>query len=156
MKAWVFMALLGGCTGQPQAVPDEEPVRPASYERRTQVGRYSVSVRLMPDPPVLGELFQVQATVWDNRLEKPLETGVVTLDARMPQHDHGMETRPRVRPGVCPEGDTDPPSPTRCPHPDGVYVADGFKFHMSGDWTLMVGVDGPSGQDSTTIVVNQP
>lgn len=68
--------------------------------RSTQVGRYLVQLDLDPDPPPLGELFRVKATVSlpDGRL---IETAKVEVDARMPQHDHGMETRPRLREGDC-------------------------------------------------------
>lgn len=120
----------------------------------TQVGRYRVGLTLEPAPPPLGELFRTRAAV---TLEDgtPVETGVVKLDARMPQHDHGMETRPRVREGVCEVKDTDS-SDRRCRHPGGVYVADGFKFHMSGDWTVTVEIDGPAGPDSTDFVVTMP
>lgn len=140
--------------------------RPSAAERnvdygaakRTQAGRYLVGLQLEPEPPPLGELFQAKATVaFSDGL--PIETAQVVLDARMPQHDHGMETRPRVRPGACEadtdtDGDTD--RPATCRHPGGVYVADGFKFHMSGAWTVLVQVDGPKGPDSTTFVYQMP
>jgi hypothetical protein len=145
----VALGVLGACTGtaeQPGTSSQAGPV--FGTPQLTQVGRYRVGVAFEPDPPPMGELFTATATVMlpDGT---PLETGVVTLDARMPQHDHGMETRPRVREGDCdPEG--------ACRHPDGVYVADGFKFHMSGDWTVLLTVDGPRGPDSTSFVFRMP
>jgi len=112
-----------------------------------------VALSIDPDPPTLGELFVVHADV---KLPDGLavETGRVTLDARMPQHEHGMETRPVVREGVCKQ---EPDSEERtCRHPSGRYTADGFKFHMSGKWTFLVSVDGPGGPDSTTFVYRMP
>ena len=44
----------------------------------------------------------------------------VTLDGGMPEHDHGLPTRPQVV-------ETDQP---------GRYRAEGVRFHMGGDWRL--------------------
>lgn len=133
----VVTGLAGGCS-TPEPV---EPVqRSWGAEKLTQVQRYRVEMALDPEPPELGELFVAKA-----RVSLPdgtrVPTAVVTLDARMPQHDHGMETRPVMRDGV---------------DEAGWYVADGFKFHMGGDWTLYVRIEGPGGPDSTTFVYGVP
>ncbi len=160
---------MAACTGSAPTRPDPV-VANADFGqvKPTQSGRYRVGLALEPDPPPLGELFSVRATITlpDGT---PLQNAVVTLDARMPQHDHGMETRPRVRPGVC--GDTDAPAAgasaagdddtdaaeaAPCLHPGGIYRADGFKFHMGGAWTVLVTVDGPKGPDSTSFVYEMP
>lgn len=198
---WFLIILVVGslaCTGSTPS-----PALPSLDEpRATQVGRYLVSLDLEPDPPKLGELFQVQArvTLPDGR---PVETAKVVVDARMPQHEHGMETRPRLREGVCdgaanlgaeapsssleasestdvddgahassaarttdPAADRDAPvrqgatdaspddaeaSGRPCRHADGRYIFDGFKFHMAGQWTMLVQIDGPAGPDSTSM-----
>ena len=156
-RALLLVALWGvACAGRTTSDPAAPTV--SSLDRTTQVGRYRVALTLDPEPPRLGELFRVQArvTLPDGR---PVETAKVQIDARMPQHDHGMETRPRLRAGAC-EADTDAPSdtdtdtdaPRVCRHPDGRYVFDGFKFHMAGAWTILVQVEGPRGPDSTSIV----
>ena len=46
------------------------------------------------------------------------------VDARMPEHRHGMNYRPRV-----------------VRKSEGVYVAEGLLFHMPGLWQLMFDVD---------------
>ena len=142
LGAWLCVAV--GCGG---AVVKPEPP-PIDVPRPTQVGRYQVAVSFDPDPPKLGELFRATArvTLADGR---PVETAKVELDARMPQHEHGMETRPRLRPGQCEAGDD---GVERCRHQDGIYIFDGFKFHMAGDWTLLATIEGPKGPDSTSIV----
>ena len=143
--AAVALLLMVGCTTGSK--PGEtEPGFGAVQS--TQVGRYRVGLDFQPDPPPLGELFTVTTSVAmpDGT---PLETGVVPLDARMPQHDHGMETRPRVRAGDCDDDG-------KCRHPGGRYVTDGFKFHMSGAWTVLMTVDGPGGPDSTSFVYEMP
>jgi hypothetical protein len=86
----------------------------------------------------MGELFSVSTTLMDAE-GKPLEQGSVSVDARMPQHGHGMTTRPVADPGRC-EG-------TVCSHPEGIYRMDGMKFHMQGEWTVVFTVEGPAGPD---------
>ena len=46
------------------------------------------------------------------------------VDARMPEHRHGMNYRARV-----------------FRKPDGIYVAEGLLFHMPGLWQLMFDVE---------------
>ena len=144
MRVSLVWMLLAGCGGGPSAEEAEEPHWGA--ERRTQQGLYRVSLEIDPDPPGIGDLFVARATVLD-RVGEPIEDAEVTLDARMPHHGHGMETLPQMDEGVCPEGDEG-----RCTHPGGVYTSRGFKFHMSGPWTMMVDVQGPLGHDSLAVI----
>lgn len=111
----------------------------------TQSGTYDLSVAFDPPAPEMGALFDVVATVVDRRSKLPLVNGKVTLNARMPQHGHGMETDPAQDAGAC---DKDP----SCPHEGGVYRTKGFKFHMGGAWTVTVEVVGAAGTDSTSFV----
>ena len=152
--ASLALALLLALSGCSRPTLDTASNRTFGQPKRTQVGRYQVGLRLVPDPPPLGELFRVEADV-ALKDGTPLETAVVTLNARMPEHAHGMETRPRVREGTCTR-DSDDTDSRSCRHPGGTYVADGFKFHMSGAWTLLVEVDGPAGPDATDFVYVMP
>ncbi len=136
------------------------PTRPANdgadaLVRKTQSGAYNVALAFDPAPPPVGALFAVQATV-TQRDGSPLEFGTVALDARMPQHNHGMETDPVDLAGVCPDGGDAATAATGCPHVGGVYRTEGFKFHMPGAWTVTVDVRGPRGPDSTSFVVEIP
>ena len=112
--------------------------------RPTQLKKYVVELAVVPEPPKMGELFVVEAVVTD-RDGVPLDDGKVALDARMPQHGHGMETDPVDDPGQC-------DAAGKCTHVGGKYRAEGFKFHMTGGWTITVDVDGPRGPDSTSFV----
>jgi hypothetical protein len=118
---------------------------PAAKTLTTQSGTYELSVVFDPPAPEMGALFDVVATVVDRRTKEPLVQGKVTLNARMPQHGHGMETDPAQDAGAC---DKDP----TCPHEGGVFRTKGFKFHMGGEWTVTVEVVGASGTDSTSFV----
>lgn len=149
MMAWLWLAL--ACSGPAPAPAVEAP--PAwGAEKLTQSGQYFVSLEMTPAPPGMGELFRVSATLKDKD-RVPIEDAQVVLAARMPQHNHGMETDPIADPGLCPSAPADPGAPAvRCTHASGVYSYDGFKFHMGGEWTITVDVAGPRGPDSTSFV----
>jgi hypothetical protein len=126
------------------------PAPPAWGDARTtQNGRYKISLETRPDVPPRGELFVVVAhfTELDGT---PIEDGKVSLDARMPQHNHGMMTDPIDDPGKCDA------TGANCRHAGGVYETSGFKFHMGGEWTITVDVVGPRGSDSTSFAFSQP
>lgn len=167
----VLLATIAGCTGSAtptsraeanRVLPPAPPPGEAWTTRtlRTQTGRYEVVLSLDPATPPMGALFAVDAVVTETRTGEPLEYGSVQLDARMPQHGHGMMTRPIDQPGNCPEGDPvappgGEPVDQPCPHPDGRYRTEGFKFHMPGSWTITVSVKGPRGADTTSVVYEQ-
>lgn len=138
------MWLLLACGTSPPA----EPVGWGA-PRTTQSGRYRVSLETTPDLPPRGELFRVTAVLTEPN-GTPIEDGKVALDARMPQHNHGMMTDPIDDLGQC------DPAGVNCKHPGGRYEASGFKFHMGGEWTITVDVVGPRGPDNTSFVYSQP
>lgn len=145
MRWFVAVGLLacGGKAEQVSQVAPEEPM-PMSAERQTQAGLYTVKVTSSPEIPKMGELFTVQAVVTD-RYDRPMEGGKVILDARMPHHNHGMETKPIEDEGTCDDEGV-------CLHPGGVFTSEGFKFHMGGEWTITIAVNGPLGTDTTSFV----
>jgi hypothetical protein len=64
----------------------------------------------------------------------PVDGAAITVDGRMPQHGHGLPTRPRV---------------TRA-HGNGVYQIDGLRFNMGGWWEFRLVIAGQAGADSVT------
>jgi len=143
-----LLTMLACTPSQPEvqapAVTVEEPAA-ITAKRQTQRKLYTVDVRFIPDRPEVGQLFQVEAILLDKAGE-PIEDAVVRMNARMPHHNHGMMTDPKDQPGECPEDG-------RCVHEGGKYLTDGFKFHMPGDWTVTIEVEGPNGFDNTSFVV---
>lgn len=146
-----MILLLLACT--PDLGRQEQPggdaaavaIAPADPTRvRTRNGLYEVTLTL-PQPVPLAELFSVSVLVRDGKSGAPVETATVEVDARMPQHGHGMATRPEADPGTC--------APT-CTHPGGKYVTSGMKFHMPGDWVVSVSVAGERGHDTVDIPVS--
>jgi hypothetical protein len=81
-----------------------------------------VLFRTVPSPIEIGRHFTVEALVCPTP-----PTGAAAafmVDARMPEHRHGMNYRARV-----------------FRKPDGIYVAEGLLFHMPGLWQLMFDVE---------------
>lgn len=149
---WAVVSVLVGlvaCGGAVEpaggAARHEVPAGPLAVERTTQGGKYTLQIASEPAVPVMGELFTMKARLLDAAGE-PIEDATVVMDARMPHHNHGMETDPIDDPGRC------PPEGGRCVHPDGTYTTRGFKFHMGGAWTVTVDVQGPRGADNTSFV----
>ncbi len=141
------LLLLLACSEPAPVTPAAPPAWGAT--RDTQMHRYLVTARMEPEPPPMGELFELVVTLQTPEGE-PVPDAKVALDALMPQHGHGMSTDPVDDPGVCDAAGV-------CTHPDGVYRAKGFKFHMGGDWTVTVEVQGgPRGPDSTSFVYDMP
>ena len=105
-------------------------------EAQSRDGRFQV--RLWPEtqPIPIGEFHTWRIEVRDpeGALIAPYE---VTLEGGMPQHGHGLPTRPEAR---------------RVPGEDAILV-EGVQFNMPGDWTLHVAVVAAAGGDLATFVV---
>ena len=81
-----------------------------------------VLFRTVPSPIEIGQHFTVEALVCPM---PPIGAAAgFMVDARMPEHRHGMNYRARV-----------------FRKPDGIYVAEGLLFHMPGLWQLMFDVE---------------
>jgi hypothetical protein len=61
----------------------------------------------------------------------------ITIDGGMPQHGHGLPTRPEVTTDLG----------------GGKHLIEGMKFNMPGWWTLTISIDGPKGADKATFNV---
>ena len=98
---------------------------PAGARLESALGRYAVVVETRPSPPPLNQPFDAVLRVTPRTpTSVPL---AVEVDARMPEHFHGMNTAART---------------TR--QPDGTFKAEGLLLHMPGRWELYVDVtEGP-------------
>ncbi|MGC6494694.1 MAG: FixH family protein [Myxococcota bacterium] len=140
----LLTVLVAACGGAATPLPVEPPT-PLEVTRTSQNKKYTVRVWSEPAIPPMGELFVMKAELRDKKGEI-IDDAKVQMNARMPHHNHGMETDPIHMPGVC------PPDGGRCIHDGGVYETHGFKFHMGGEWTVTVDVEGPNGFDNTSFV----
>lgn len=96
---------------------------PAGFTPRGRVesGGITVVFRTLPPAIELGRHFAVEALVCGDGAAPVL----TRVDARMPEHRHGMNYRP-----------------TLAAKGGGRYVAEGLLFHMPGRWELSFDLEG--------------
>jgi hypothetical protein len=111
----------GSATTSWAAPPCEAPASLGSPQR-LESADVVVFFRTVPAPIEIGKHFAVEAHVCPT---PPVGTAAgFAVDARMPEHRHGMNYRAHVS-----------------RRPDGIYVAEGLLFHMPGLWQLMFDVE---------------
>ena len=111
VAALLVAVSLGPATAAACDVPD-------GFTPRARLEAQGVVLIFQTVPAViaLGRHFSIDAVVCGDGGPPPRLTGV---DARMPEHRHGMNYRPTVS-----------------PRDGGRYVADGLLFHMPGRWEV--------------------
>lgn len=100
--------------------------------RTSANGKYRAT--LLTDRPLLvGPMQRVTLSIVDDS-GRAVNGGSVTIDGGMPQHGHGLPTRPRVT------------ATARA----GAYEVAGLRFNMGGWWVLKFGITATAGTDSVT------
>ena len=106
---------------------------------RTRVsgsGAYRATIRPQGDSIPQGKLHR-----WTLHLETangaPVDSAVVSVDGGMPQHRHGLPTKPRVTRALG----------------NGDHLVEGVKFNMGGWWVMTFRVDAGAGADSVVFNV---
>jgi len=103
--------------------------------RTSALGAYVATIET--DAPLrTGVLQRVRLSVRDAK-GAPIRRAKVTVGGGMPQHGHGLPTRPRVTEEA----------------PDGVYVVDGLRFNMGGWWELKFAIEQAGSADRVTFNV---
>ena len=111
--------------------------RPAASQfglgpRPSAGGRYVAT--LEPAKPLRPRQMQtVRITVRDAE-GRAIDEAQISIDGGMPQHGHGLPTRPRVTRNLG----------------DGMYEIEGVRFNMGGWWELKLAIESPAGADSVT------
>jgi hypothetical protein len=107
-----------------------------SRTRSSEGGRYRATILPQGDSIPQGRLQR-----WTLHLETasgaPVDSAVVAVDGGMPQHGHGLPTKPRVTRALG----------------NGDHVVEGLKFNMGGWWVVKFRVDAASGPDSVVFNV---
>ena len=102
-----------------------------SRTRTSEGGVYRASIRTEGDSIPIGRLQR-----WTLHLETPngapVDVCQISVDGGMPQHGHGLPTKPRV---------------TR-PLGNGDHLVEGMKFNMGGWWVVKFRVSSSAGSDS--------
>jgi hypothetical protein len=102
-----------------------------SRERGSAGGQYRATI--MPDGDSIP---QGKLQRWTLHLETasgaPVDSATITVDGGMPQHGHGLPTKPLVTRHLG----------------NGDHAVEGIKFNMGGWWTMKFRVRGVAGSDS--------
>jgi hypothetical protein len=118
------------------ACAPENMVEPPSEPEFGMASRHSAGgsfvATLDVTPPVrIGHFLSARLHIVD-RAGRPVEGAMVQIDGGMPQHGHGLPTRPRA--SHEPMG--------------GTYVIDGLKFNMGGWWQVRIAIVAGAAADS--------
>lgn len=112
---------------------ERPPVEAFGLGLRTSEGGLYQAV-LDPGTPLRPrEMRTIQAVVQDAH-GRPLDGLLISVDGGMPEHDHGLPTRPRAAPNGAP----------------GTYDIEGVRFNMGGWWEFRLRIEGPAGTDTVT------
>jgi len=111
--------------------------RPASSEfglgpRRSASGIYVATIEAQQ--PLRPRRMQSVRVLIRDAAGVPVDVAVITIDGGMPQHGHGLPTRPRVTQNLG----------------GGAYEIDGLRFNMGGWWEFRLAISGPAGEDAVT------
>lgn len=124
---WIAaLAATAGCMSPPKELD-------LALTRPTLDGKYVVTLQPPARPAAINQMH-----AWQVKLSTPAGTPVrqarIQVDGGMPQHGHGLPTKPQVTHELA----------------GGGYVIEGMKFSMTGWWEIKLAIDGPVGADRVT------
>ena len=138
MLATVTVALsMTACSHAMMMIHGTGARRPAASEfglgpRASAGGRYVAT--LEPARPLRPRQMQtVRVTVRDAE-GRAIDEAQISVDGGMPQHGHGLPTRPRVTRNLG----------------DGIYEIEGVRFNMGGWWEFRLTIGSSRGADTVT------
>lgn len=104
-----------------------------STTRKSDNGLFRATITPSVDPVPVNQIH-----TWTLHVEtadgQPVPGAKITLDGRMPQHSHGLPTKPEVTRDLG----------------NGDYLVEGMKFQMSGWWVVSFQITANGQSDSVT------
>jgi hypothetical protein len=126
-------ALLAGLALQLSGCMTTPPDLDLSLTRATLQKKYVVAIQPLADPIAINRMHAWEVKVTSPAGE-PVLQAQIDVDGGMPQHGHGLPTRPRVTRELG----------------GGRYLIEGMKFSMTGWWTLTLNVHSAGVADTVT------
>lgn len=122
-----FTLLTAACATKP-------PANQFGFGPRTSAqSRYTASIEPPAQPLKPRRMLTLQVSIRD-AAGNPIDGAQIEVDGGMPQHGHGLPTKPRVTKNLG----------------DGRYEIDGLRFNMGGWWELRLAVTTAAGTDRVT------
>jgi len=103
--------------------------------------KFVVALQPPAMPPAINQIHSWQIKV-SSPTGAPVTHARIAVDGGMPQHGHGLPTRPQVTQELA----------------DGTYLLEGMKFSMTGWWEIKLAIQSADGSDKVTFntVVTTP
>lgn len=120
-------------TPAPRAHANVPPDLDQSLEGVTHEGRFHVRMTPMVSPIPLHQIHQWTMEIVDAK-GVPVDHATIAIDGGMPEHHHGLPTKPLAKPTGEP----------------GRYEIDGAKFSMKGWWEFKLAIAANGITDSVT------
>jgi hypothetical protein len=89
---------------------------------------------LQSDQPLRPRRLQTVRVAITDDAGRPVDDATIEVDGGMPEHGHGLPTRPRVTRALG----------------DGVYEIEGLRFNMGGWWEFKLAISALAGSDVVT------
>jgi hypothetical protein len=135
VAALAVVGVVAACS-QPASKPDQLDY---ASTRLSEQGAYRVSYRSETAPIPINRIHS-----WTLHVEaadgRPVTDAAVTVDGDMPEHRHGLPTRPRVTRNLG----------------NGDYLVEGVKFQMGGWWVMEFTVAAGGRSDVAKFNLNLP
>ena len=125
------IASIAGC-----ATPNDLDL---SLQHATVDGKYIVTLQPPATPPAINQIHSWQVLV-STPAGQPVSQARIAVDGGMPQHGHGLPTRPQIRATAG----------------DSHYVLEGMKFSMTGWWEIKLAIQTPEGADKVKYFEGTP
>ena len=136
LLVFTFVILMAESDAGASASDDSTGGSDASSNRVfiSKSGQYHLRYQSKLEPVIINQIHSwvIQVT---NRQGHPLQGAEITLEGGMPEHDHGMPTRPVISESL--EKDE--------------YVVEGIRFHMRGQWELVFNIMTDAGMDTLLV-----
>jgi hypothetical protein len=131
----MLLAIIAGCAAPAMQMSSNRPADLDTSATHTgDNGIFRVTYLTHPAPAPLNELH-----AWTLHVESidgvPVEDAVITVSGDMPEHRHGMPTRPQV---------------TEEPGRGGDYRVEGMQFQMGGWWAVTFEIEAGEQRDRVT------
>jgi hypothetical protein len=133
-KQLAALLLLALATVTSAACSTKPPADQFGFGPRTSTAsRYIATIEAPAQPLKPRRMLKLQVSILDTA-GRPVDGATIDVDGGMPQHGHGLPTKPRVTRSLG----------------HGRYEIEGLRFNMGGWWELRLAISTPSGGDRVT------